>query len=70
MSDCAIDCITLPLRHPPFHGLQTLAGSNVDWNFVMPIPAPDGAPNVLLILIDAAGFGNPGTLGGRPARAV
>ena len=26
---------------------------------------PEGAPNVLLVLIDDAGFGNPSTFGGR-----
>ncbi len=39
-------------------------GSQPDWNLIgHPIP-PAGAPNVLLVLIDDAGFGNPSTFGG------
>src|ERR1035438_4540593 len=65
MSD-EIDRTVLPIRRPQFGGVvnRTLDGSEPDWNFVAPIPAPDGAPNVLLVLIDDAGFGNPGTFGG------
>ena len=43
---------------------RTLDGSQPDWNLIgHPVP-PEGAPNVLLVLIDDAGFGNPGTFGG------
>jgi hypothetical protein len=65
MSD-EIDQTVLPIRRPQFGGVvnRTLDGSEPDWSFVAPIPAPDGAPNVLLVLIDDAGFGNPGTFGG------
>jgi hypothetical protein len=54
----------LPIPAPPFKGVanRTLEGSKPDW--VRPIPAPKGAPNVLLVLIDDAGFGNPATFGG------
>jgi arylsulfatase len=54
----------LPIAQPPFQGRaeQTLAGSNPD--AVRRLPAPDGAPNVLLVLLDDAGFGNPATFGG------
>ena len=66
MPDQKIDRTKLPIRRPPFAGKvnRTLDGSQPDWNFVAPIPAPEGAPNVLLILTDDAGFGNPGTFGG------
>lgn len=66
MSDQAIDRSELPIRRPPFQGVakRTLDGSQPDWGFVAPISAPDGAPNVLLVLIDDAGFGNPGAFGG------
>jgi len=49
-----------------FAGLvkRTLDGSQPDWNSVAPIPTPEGAPNVLLVLTDDAGFGNPSTFGG------
>ena len=35
-----------------------------DWTIVPGPKAPDGAPNVLICLIDDAGFGNPDTFGG------
>ena len=43
---------------------RTLAGSEPDWAQIGHIEPPEGAPNVLLVLIDDAGFGNPGTFGG------
>ncbi len=54
----------LPVPRPPFRGVikETLAGSQADP--VAPLRAPSGAPNVLLVLIDDAGFGNPSTFGG------
>jgi arylsulfatase len=60
------DRTKLPIRRPPFQGQvnRTLAGSEPDWATIAPIQAPDGAPNVLLVLIDDAGFGNPSTFGG------
>jgi arylsulfatase len=33
-------------------------------SFTQPVKAPPGAPNILLVLIDDAGFGNPSTFGG------
>ena len=61
-----IDRRTLPIRRPPFAGVanRTLAGSEPDWNQIGHATPPDGAPNVLLVLIDDAGFGNPSTFGG------
>jgi arylsulfatase len=61
-----IDRRTLPIRRKPFAGLanRTLAGSEPDWNQIGSPTPPDGAPNVLLVLIDDAGFGNPSTFGG------
>src|ERR1700760_1068491 len=66
MTDQAIDRTKLPIRRASFQGVigRTLEGSRPDWNSVAPIPAPDGAPNVLLVLIDDAGFGNPSGFGG------
>ena len=61
-----IDRTRLPIRRPPFAGTmgKTLDGSEPDWNLIgHPVP-PTGAPNVLLVLIDDAGFGNPSTFGG------
>src|ERR1700760_405062 len=66
MPDESIDRTTLPLRRPPFRGVvnDTLDGSQPDWEHVAPIRAPEGAPNVLLVLTDDAGFGNPSGFGG------
>ena len=65
MSD-EIDRSVLPIRRPPFTGTasQTLAGSDPDWGLIGHAKAPAGAPNVLVVLIDDAGFGNPSTFGG------
>jgi arylsulfatase len=54
----------LPRPDLPFQGVteKTLAGSKPD--FPRPVQAPKGAPNVLLVLVDDAGFGNPSTFGG------
>ena len=56
----------LPIRMPPFSGVanRTLEGSQPDWDQIGHVDPPDGAPNVLLVLIDDAGFGNPATFGG------
>jgi arylsulfatase len=43
---------------------RTLAGSAPDWNLIGHVEPPAGSPNVLLVLIDDAGFGNPATFGG------
>jgi len=56
----------LPIRREAFQGVmnKTLDGSKPDWDLIgHPVP-PQGAPNVLLVLIDDAGFGNPSTFGG------
>jgi len=60
------DRTKLPIRRPPFAGVcnKTLAGSEPDWNLIGHPEPPEGAPNVLLVLIDDAGFGNAGTFGG------
>ena len=66
MSDGTIDRTVLPIRRPPFAGetKRTLEGSVPDWNQAAQVNPPDGAPNVLVVLIDDAGFGNPSTFGG------
>ena len=64
MSD--IDRSSLPIRRETFDGVinRTLDGSEPDWNLIGHPTPPEGAPNVLLVLIDDAGFGNPSTFGG------
>ena len=58
MSDEA-DRSVLPIRRPPFAGVadKTLGGSEPDWGLIGHVRPPAGAPNVLLVLIDDAGFG-------------
>ena len=61
-----VDRSHLPIRRPAFAGVanKTLDGSQPDWNLIGHPTPPEGAPNVLLVLIDDAGFGNPSTFGG------
>jgi arylsulfatase A-like enzyme/uncharacterized membrane protein len=60
------DRTVLPIPDPNFGGAigRTLDQSVGDWTINMTPRPPDGAPNVLLVLIDDAGFGNPSTFGG------
>ena len=60
------DRTKLPIRRPPFGGVanRTLHGSVPDWDLIGHVEPPAGAPNVLVVLIDDAGFGNPATFGG------
>jgi hypothetical protein len=66
MSKTTIDRTALPIRRPAFSGetSKTLQGSAPDWSRARHVEPPAGAPNVLLVLIDDAGFGNPSTFGG------
>jgi len=54
----------LPRPDPAFTGKigKTFADSQED--FPQPFRAPKGAPNIVLILLDDLGFGQPGTFGG------
>ena len=63
-SDAGWDRTVLPRPPQPFEGVakRTLEGSVA--SFTQPVKAPEGAPNILLVLIDDAGFGNPSTFGG------
>jgi arylsulfatase A-like enzyme/uncharacterized membrane protein len=60
------DRSVLPLPDRSFGGTigRTIDQSVADWTIIPGPKAPDGAPNVLLILIDDAGFGQPDTFGG------
>ena len=57
---------TLPIRDREFGGTigRTLDQSTPDWSIVAGPKPPDGTPNVLIVLIDDAGFGGPETFGG------
>ena len=52
------DRTALPMPGPDFGGTigRTLDQSVADWTIVPGPKAPEGAPNVLIVLIDDAGF--------------
>jgi len=66
MGKFAPDRTVLPIPDPKFGGTigRTLDTAVADWTTVMTPKPPEGAPNVLVVLIDDAGFGNPSTFGG------
>jgi len=60
------DRTVLPIPDRSFGGTmgRTMDESVPDWTMIPGPQAPDGAPNVLVVLVDDAGFGNPDTFGG------
>jgi arylsulfatase A-like enzyme/uncharacterized membrane protein len=60
------DRTKLPIPSMSFGGTmgESIDKSVGDWTILPGVKAPEGAPNVLLILIDDAGFGGPDTFGG------
>ncbi len=60
------DRTVLPIPDRKFGGAcgRTIGKSAADWSFIPDPQAPEGAPNVLLVLIDDAGFGGPENFGG------
>lgn len=57
---------TLPPATPEFKGriAENYKDSKPDWNPALPLKAPDGAPNVLMIVLDDVGYGHLGSYGG------
>ncbi len=55
---------TLPIPDPPFKGKIGLRSSDSVKDFPAEATAPEGAPNILLILTDDVGFGATSTFGG------
>lgn len=60
------DRTVLPPPSPTFEGKigRTYKESTPDWKPAMPLAAPSGAPNVLLIVLDDVGYGQLGCYGG------
>jgi arylsulfatase A-like enzyme/uncharacterized membrane protein len=60
------DRTILPIPDREFGGTlgRTLDQSEGDWTIIPSPKAPEDAPNVLVVLIDDAGFGGPETFGG------
>jgi arylsulfatase A-like enzyme len=54
----------LPIPRPTFKGQIGLTFKDSKPDFPKPVQAPQGAPNVLLIILDDVGFGQAGTFGG------
>jgi arylsulfatase A-like enzyme len=54
----------LPIPQPPFKGVIGRKASESTPDFPSAVAAPDGAPNVLLIMTDDTGFGAASTFGG------
>ncbi len=60
------DRTVLPIPDRTFGGTMghTIDKSVPDWTIIPGVQAPEDAPNILVVLIDDAGFGNPDTFGG------
>jgi len=60
------DRTVLPIPDRKFGGSigRMMDQSAADWSFIPGPKAPEGAPNILIVLIDDAGFGGPVTFGG------
>ena len=54
----------LPYPDPPFNGIIGRTTEDSKPDFPQPVSAPEGAPNVLLILTDDVGFGASSAFGG------
>ncbi|MFV0301238.1 MAG: arylsulfatase [Paracoccus sp. (in: a-proteobacteria)] len=62
--DVPTDGSVLPLPPPAFKGTIGKSFADSTQDYPQPVTPPEGAPNVVLILIDDLGYGQPGTFGG------
>ena len=60
------DRTVLPLPVPDFAGKigETYKDSTPDWTPALPLQAPKGAPNILMIVLDDVGYSQLGSYGG------
>jgi arylsulfatase len=67
MGKLSPDRTVLPIPDRNFGGTagRTIDESIADWTMIPGPKPPDDAPNVLIVLIDDAGFGHPDTFGGQ-----
>jgi len=54
----------LPVPPSPFQGIINLRAKDSKPDFPQPVQAPQGAPNILLVLLDDVGYGATSTFGG------
>ncbi len=59
-----IDRTSLPIKEPTYPHCTTLDARNATPPPAFQVKAPSGAPNVLIVLIDDMGFGQPSAFGG------
>jgi arylsulfatase len=61
-----LDRTVLPPRPPAFAGkiANSYKDSTPDWKPALPLAAPQGAPNILVIVLDDVGYGQLGAYGG------
>src|SRR5580765_3902951 len=66
MSNKSINRTILPIPERQYVGLTTYDAKDPDTKFppIEPLRPPDGAPNVLIVLIDDCGFGASSAFGG------
>lgn len=69
MADDPIDRSRLPIADPELAGVanRTMQGPRPDWGLIGHVALAEGAPNVMLVVIDDAGFGQPAGVGCQPA---
>ena len=54
----------LPIPDRPSKGKMALDARNAEFPAIKPLRPPEGAPNVVIVLIDDMGFGAPSVTGG------
>src|SRR3954452_5516973 len=66
MSSSGLPRSVLPIPHTPHVGLTTYDAKDPDTSYppITPMRPPTGAPNVLVVLLDDAGFGSSSAFGG------
>ena len=59
-----IDRTILPIHHPTTEAITEMDARNVEKPDIFQVKAPEGAPNIVIVMIDDIGFGATSTFGG------
>lgn len=59
-----IDRTILPIHHPTTEPITEMDARNVEKPDIFQVKAPEGAPNIVIVMIDDIGFGATSTFGG------